>query len=246
MSVIPISQDLFQQYKHFYECLINGCLVENGVAQMNVNIIPNHLKEDAKRSIAYYHNQCHSDSESDIQRLLLPQSELSSDSDSESVISPISRLSIPSDSDSESDSETDDETHGYGGNKRPPHPIDVPFHAKFYVMKATHMVDGKMEIDYPQFRILVGDYVYTNFRPIWPDGKSHVGMPWSEIVLDEHYSPPGSNTPSSRPFRYKASSDELFFKESEAGEWQQHPMGSHYDQLAYYLSDYENTFSVEG
>ena len=210
MSVNPISQDLFNQYKKFYECLINDCLVENDVAIIDVDHFPTlsqDLKDQAKESIDRYKDEC-------------------------GIY--------------ESESEPESDDGGSHENLPPQAKHKADFTAKFYVMKATHLVDGKMEIDYHQFRILVGDYVYTNFQPIWPDGKSHVGTPWSEIVLDEHYSPPGSNTPSSRPFRYKASSDELFFKESDAGEWQRHPMGSHYDQLAYYLSDYENTFSVEG
>jgi hypothetical protein len=208
-----ITDELFQKYKHFYECLINDCLVENGIAYDTVKDINGFdkmntdIQNDIRNSIDYYREQCKND-------------DTSSESDREDGESDVSIVT-----------------------KKQPRAMDPSY--KFYVMKATKNVDGEETIDYPEFRILTGNYVYTQFQPYWMDGNEHINQPWDEIVFEEWYQPPNSETTSTtsstQRMKYNRLRDELYTNTS-GDQWTNHPMGKHYDQLAYYLSDFEGTF----
>jgi hypothetical protein len=244
-----ITDELFQKYKHFYECLINDCLVANGIAHDTVKDINGFdkmntdIQNDIRNSIDYYREQCKNDDTSSAESVSessesedLPLA-LSESSESEDLPLPLALSEF-----SESDRE-DGESDVSIVTKKQPRAMDPSY--KFYVMKATKNVDGEETIDYPEFRILTGNYVYTQFQPYWMDGNEHINQPWDEIVFEEWYQPPNSETTSTtsstQRMKYNRLRDELYTNTS-GDQWTNHPMGKHYDQLAYYLSDFEGTF----
>ena len=181
------NDSLFEKYKTFYECLINDCLVTNGIAQLNTRQLTLEQQKEAQKSIDRYMSNCN------VEKTVPPTPQ-----------------------------------------------YEPPTNYKFYIMKASHLVNGEQVLDYSELRILMGDYIYTKFHPFWVDEKEYE-EPWRQIIFEEWFESSKENIVTKTIFKYERSSNTLWYADSNNA-WIKHPMGKHYEQLVYYLSDYEGTF----